>query len=200
MGNHEFDQGYDDLVNRVMAPYDADDQPVRRRRVAVHRRERPHETPTTRHAAGPDAGPRTSVGVEGRLRRCGHRAPSGAGQPGWDRRTSTSPTSSTEVNEAAEDLKADGADVIVLLVHEGAPSTNCATMDDDPTSDFGQIVDGVNDDIDAIVSGHTHLAYNCSFPVPGWAGSCRDRASGGLGRPVRRGPDQLVFTVDHGDR
>ncbi len=24
VGNHEFDQGYDDLVNRVMAPYDAD--------------------------------------------------------------------------------------------------------------------------------------------------------------------------------
>ena len=27
MGNHEFDQGYNDLVNRVMAPYDIDDNP-----------------------------------------------------------------------------------------------------------------------------------------------------------------------------
>ena len=62
---------------------------------------------------------------------------------------------------------------IVLLVHEGAPSTNCATMDDDPTSDFGSIITGVNDNVDAIVSGHTHLAYNCSFPVPGWSGSRR---------------------------
>ena len=40
-------------------------------------------------------------------------------------------------------------------------------MDDDPNSDFGSIVNGVNDNIDAIVSGHTHLAYNCSFPVAG---------------------------------
>ena len=27
VGNHEFDQGYDDLVNRVMAPYDATTNP-----------------------------------------------------------------------------------------------------------------------------------------------------------------------------
>ena len=39
VGNHELDQGYDDLVDRVMAQYDADDEPVRRRRVGVHRRE-----------------------------------------------------------------------------------------------------------------------------------------------------------------
>ncbi len=32
VGNHEFDQGYDDLVNRVMAPYDADTNPLRWRR------------------------------------------------------------------------------------------------------------------------------------------------------------------------
>ena len=38
----------------------------------------------------------------------------------------------------------------------------------DPDSDFGKIVNGVNDDVDAIISGHTHLAYNCSFPVPDW--------------------------------
>ena len=52
-----------------------------------------------------------------------------------------------------------------MLVHEGAPNTDCATMDDDPTSTFGNIVNNVSADVDAIVSGHTHLAYNCSFPV-----------------------------------
>ena len=56
-----------------------------------------------------------------------------------------------------------------MLVHEGAPNTNCATMDDDPTSDFGSIITGVNDNVDAIISGHTHLAYDCEFDVPGWA-------------------------------
>ena len=99
-------------------------------------------------------------------------------------------------NEAADDLKADGADIVILLVHEGSGTTDCAVMDDDPTSDFGKIIAGVNDNVDAIVSGHTHLAYNCSFPVAGWAG-----------RPVTERPvvsagqygsnlNQLVFTYD----
>ncbi len=73
-------------------------------------------------------------------------------------------------NAEANALKAGGADLIVLLVHEGAPGTACAPMDDDPTSAFGSIVTGVNDNVDAIVSGHTHLEYNCSFPVAGWSG------------------------------
>lgn len=51
------------------------------------------------------------------------------------------------------------ADVLVLLVHEGAtqPTIESATDQDTP---FGRIVSGVTDQVDAIVSGHTHLAYN----------------------------------------
>ena len=89
----------------------------------------------------------------------------------------------------------------MLLVHEGAPTTDCATMDDDPTSDFGSIINGVNANVDAIVSGHTHLATTARFPVPGWA----------TGRAVTERPvvsagqygtnlNQLVFTVDTDDR
>ena len=99
-------------------------------------------------------------------------------------------------NREADALEAAGVDVIVLLVHEGAAGTNCATMDDDATSDFGSIITGVNDKVDAIVSGHTHLAYNCSFPVASWAD-----------RPVKERPvvsagqygqklNQLLLTVD----
>ncbi len=40
VGNHEFDKGYADLTDRVMAPYDPGDQPVRRRHLAVPRCER----------------------------------------------------------------------------------------------------------------------------------------------------------------
>ena len=39
VGNHEFDQGYDDLVNRVMARTTRR-QPAGRCRVGVHRRQR----------------------------------------------------------------------------------------------------------------------------------------------------------------
>lgn len=70
----------------------------------------------------------------------------------------------TSVNAAADRL-VDGsagngeADIVVLLIHEGAATTDIASATD-PQSAFGQIVLGVDDDVDAIVSGHTHLPYN----------------------------------------
>ena len=67
-------------------------------------------------------------------------------------------------NRVADQLSngnpADGeADIVVLLVHEGAATPSLASATD-PTSRFGQIVNGADANIDAIVSGHTHLAYN----------------------------------------
>ena len=100
----------------------------------------------------------------------------------------------TAVNAEADALKADGVDLIVLLVHEGAPNTVCDTMDDDPTSDFGSIITGVNANVDAIISGHTHLAYNCSFPVAGWSEAPGDLAPGGLRGPVRLQPQPAHFS------
>ncbi|MGV8886143.1 MAG: ExeM/NucH family extracellular endonuclease [Microbacteriaceae bacterium] len=76
----------------------------------------------------------------------------------------------SEVNRVASMLSdgndANGeADVIVLLVHEGAATTALASATDN--SAFGRIVTGANDKIDAIVSGHTHLAYNHDIAIPG---------------------------------
>ncbi|MEV4773952.1 ExeM/NucH family extracellular endonuclease [Microbacterium sp. LWH12-1.2] len=67
------------------------------------------------------------------------------------------------VNAVADDLR-DGdpsngeADVIILLVHEGAASVELSSVT--PESPLGEIVYGVDQDVDAIVSAHTHLAYN----------------------------------------
>ncbi|MGM7671025.1 ExeM/NucH family extracellular endonuclease [Microbacterium sp. A93] len=67
------------------------------------------------------------------------------------------------VNAVADDLT-DGdatngeADVLILLVHEGATSTDIASIT--PESALGEIVAGVDDSVSAIVSAHTHLAYN----------------------------------------
>ncbi|MCU1546576.1 MAG: multifunctional nuclease/2,3-cyclic-nucleotide [Homoserinimonas sp.] len=76
----------------------------------------------------------------------------------------------TEVNRVADYLT-DGndnngeADVLVLLVHEGAatPALHSAT----DASAFGQIVTGVSPEIGAIVSGHTHLSYDHEVTVAG---------------------------------
>jgi 5'-nucleotidase len=75
-----------------------------------------------------------------------------------------------EVNRVADALTdgsaANGeADVIVLLVHEGATTVDIASATDN--SPFGQIVTGANANIDAIISGHTHLAYDHEIPIPG---------------------------------
>ncbi len=89
-----------------------------------------------------------------------------------------------EVNQSANRLEDEGADVIVLLVHEGAPDTTYASATSNANA-FGRIVNGVNPNIDAIVSGHTHLAYNHAVPVPAWAGRAVTDPPGRLGRPVR---------------
>ena len=75
-----------------------------------------------------------------------------------------------EINRVADQLSdgndANGeADVIVLLVHEGAATVNISSATDD--SAFGRIVNGANANIDAIVSGHTHLAYDHEIAIPG---------------------------------
>ncbi|GAA4714770.1 ExeM/NucH family extracellular endonuclease [Nocardioides conyzicola] len=192
-GNHEFDQGYDDLVNRVMAPYNADTNPyggANWKYIAANLRLKSDNS----HALAPTFTKNfgdVKVGFVGAVT---EHLPELVSPGGISQLDVTDVV--TEVNASANDLKADGADVIVLLVHEGAAGTDCATMDDDPTSDFGSIIAGVNDKVDAIVSGHTHLAYNCSFPVAGWSD-----------RPVKERPvvsagqygynlNKLVFSVD----
>ncbi len=68
------------------------------------------------------------------------------------------------VNRVVTDLS-DGvgeqADVMILLIHEGATTTSVSSVTDD--SVFGQIVAGV--DVDGIVSAHTHLPYDHEVPI-----------------------------------
>ncbi|WP_403022481.1 ExeM/NucH family extracellular endonuclease [Salinibacterium sp. GXW1014] len=76
----------------------------------------------------------------------------------------------SEVNRVAGELTdgddANGeADVLVLLVHEGAASADIAASTDD--SDFGQIVTELSPEVDAIVAGHTHLVYDHEVEVEG---------------------------------
>lgn len=169
-GNHEFDAGYDDLVNRVMKPYDATSNPLggaEWQYIAANVKKKdgtdalaPSWTQT--FGTGADA---IKVGYVGAVTEHLGELVSPAGIADIEVKDVV-----TSVNAEADELKADGADLVVMLVHEGAPSTDCATMDDNPASDFGSIVTGVNDNVDAVVSGHTHLSYDCKFPVAGWSG------------------------------
>jgi 5'-nucleotidase len=159
VGNHELDQGYDDLTKRVMAPFDETTNPkggAQWQYIAANLDE-PGDADLIAPSWTEDVGGVT-VGFVGAVTEALPSLVSPAGIAGI---TVEDIVAST--NEAADDLVADGADVVVMLVHEGAPSTDCASMDDNPSSAFGEIVTGANDNIDAIISGHTHLPYNCEI-------------------------------------
>jgi 5'-nucleotidase len=71
-------------------------------------------------------------------------------------------------NKLADQLYARGVKSIVLLVHEGGFPANPYTYDGCPGLS-GAIVDinkGLSSKIDALVTGHTHQAYNCTVADP----------------------------------
>ncbi|MBM7520090.1 ExeM/NucH family extracellular endonuclease [Nocardioides nitrophenolicus] len=104
------------------------------------------------------------------------------------------------VNAEAERLVTEeSTDLVILLVHEGAPTTDCGSSSfTDPATVWGNIVQNTSSDVDAIISGHTHLAYNCRYSVQDWVDG---------GRAVTKRPvvsagqygtnlNQLVFKYD----
>jgi 2',3'-cyclic-nucleotide 2'-phosphodiesterase (5'-nucleotidase family) len=71
-------------------------------------------------------------------------------------------------NRVADELTAsDLADVIVLLTHSGAATSNdCAALAADQAG-FGNLATHASPEIDAIVSAHTHQTYACDIAVDG---------------------------------
>ncbi|MEO7131224.1 MAG: 5'-nucleotidase C-terminal domain-containing protein, partial [Dermatophilaceae bacterium] len=191
VGNHEFDQGYDDLVNRVMAPYNADTNPyggAKWKYLGANVKMKDSGNPALDPTWVKDFGG-VQVGFIGAVTEHLNELVSPAGIA--DLTITDIPKA---VNKEADILKGEGVDIIVLLVHEGAPTTSCDSVTGD--NDFGKIVNGVNENVDAIVSGHTHLTYNCMVPVPAWQGrAVTERpvvSAGQYGYNL----DQLLFTTD----
>ena len=195
VGNHEFDAGFDDLVNRIMAPYDATTNPeggAEWKYLGANVKFKSDGSDALEGTWIQDFGD-VEVGFVGAVT---EDLPSLVAADGIADIEVTDIVDAT--NEAATDLKAEGADVVVLLVHEGAATTSYASATN-PASAFGAIVNGVSADVDAIVSGHTHLAYNHSVPVQAWIDDARDVTE----RPVvsagqyGENLNKLVFTVDN---
>ncbi|GAA1844693.1 5'-nucleotidase C-terminal domain-containing protein [Microbacterium koreense] len=63
----------------------------------------------------------------------------------------------SEVNIAADAALADGAEIVIALVHEGGSSDPADAAD--PTTPLGDIVTGLDGDIDMLVTSHTHATY-----------------------------------------
>jgi 5'-nucleotidase len=151
VGNHEFDQGFADLTDRVM--------PLA---LWEYLGANVYKKGTTEPAL-PEYWTQEFDGVTiGFVGAVTDELPSLVSPDGIKDITVGEPV--VAANRVANQLS-DGndengeADIVVLLVHEGAADTT-KTSALDTASRFGKIVTGVNANVDAIVSGHTHLAYN----------------------------------------
>lgn len=161
VGNHEFDRGYDDLVNRVIPrakfPYLGANVQGRDPMLA------PTNVITTKSGI--------RVGFIGVVTEetASLVSPSGIQGVRFD-------DPAVAINKAADrlsdgDASNEEADVVVVLSHEGAPveattPEQCAAMAARGDA-FGNIVSKSDANVDAILGGHTHLAINCELPKPG---------------------------------
>lgn len=181
VGNHEFDRGFADLTGRVndLANFEY-------LGANVYKGNAP---------ALPESFVKTVGGVKvGVVGVVTQETPTLVSPDGVAGLTFKDPTS--EANRVAAKLKADGADVVVLLVHEGGPTSgsedpNCTSIAS-PSTVFGKIVNGTSKDVNAIISAHTHQAYNCSYTVPGLAHKRPVMQTGNYGAAL----DRLKVTVD----
>lgn len=156
VGNHEFDQGFDDLTDRVIPRY-ADKT----------------GTDGTEYALGANVYKKGTT--EPALKEYAIREVDGVkigfiGTITSDTATLVSPAGIADIefgdqleaaNRVAAELTESGeADVIVLLTHSGSAGEDCDALASEE-SEYGDLVRGASSDIDAIVSGHTHQLVDC---------------------------------------
>ncbi|WP_062386275.1 ExeM/NucH family extracellular endonuclease [Demequina iriomotensis] len=202
VGNHEFDQGYEDLIGRVLGDYDAETNPYGGATWtylgANVRMEDGSPALDETWMVEFDNGTATTeddvkLGFVGVVTDTTPSLVSPAGIEGLEFEDEA-----VAANRAAEVLEGEGADAIILLVHEGAPTTAYADAVD-PSNNFGKMISELDDSIDAVISGHTHLAYAHEVPVQGWI----DEGRAVTKRPVVSAGqygmylDQLILTFDN---
>ena len=151
VGNHEFDKGFADLTERVIPRADWEYLGAN-----VYHKD-------TTDPALPEYWLQKFQGVTiGFVGAVTDELPSLVSPAGIADITVGSPVDAANrvADQLSDGKKKNGeADIVVMLVHEGAADTTVASATD-PNSPFGEIVLSANDNIDAIVSGHTHLPYN----------------------------------------
>ena len=64
-------------------------------------------------------------------------------------------------NAAARALRQQGVNTIVLLIHEGGRTTGGINACGEPDANLADLANRLIDEIDVVVSGHLHWAFNC---------------------------------------
>lgn len=169
VGNHEFDQGYDDLKGRV---HDAADFPYLGANV--------YEKGTTTPAL-PEYEVINARGIRvGFIGVITQETPTLVSPGGVSTLDFGDPVDALNrvTGQLSDGNDANGeADVLVALVHEGAGAgtPDGATLDEEVAAGgaFAKIVTGTDARVDAILTGHTHKEYAWEAPVPGEDGATR---------------------------
>ena len=179
IGNHELDQGFDDLTGRVQDLADW-----------------PYLGANVYDASGDVALPEYEIitvsGID--VGFVGAVTPETASlvNPAGIAGLTFGPVADA-ANRVAAELKASGdADVVVLLMHDGAASTDCTVVGAQPA------LQALTGDVDAVLQGHTHTGYACTYPIAlpgGFAGPVVQ--SGEYGEAL--GLLNLVYETDTGD-
>ena len=199
VGNHEFDRGVDDLLNRIEQPksdtnpYGADEalswgnylaaNVVWKDSTDGHTAGQPISDPTKMiEVPNSLSGTPIKIGFVGTVTSDLPSLQSPANLEGVSVLDNADTVAA--VNDYAAALKGQGANLVVLLTHEGAATTDCSTMKTAGTA-FSTVLNGVDDDVDAVLSGHTHLEYSCSFSQGRDRQQPADDPSGAAGRLVR---------------
>ncbi|KAB7789060.1 bifunctional metallophosphatase/5'-nucleotidase [Bifidobacterium cebidarum] len=169
VGNHEFDQGYDDLVNRVIGK--DDDRNAKWDYLGANVYKKGTTTPALKEYSIQDVDG-VKVGIIGAVTQ---ETPTLVAPDGVKNLDFGDPVEA--VNRVAKQLT-DGdesngeADVLVAEYHEGAPeaedeSTGKPTLDEQKAASpvFKHIVDDTDPAVNAIFTGHTHMRYSYTDPA-----------------------------------
>ncbi|WP_205687376.1 bifunctional metallophosphatase/5'-nucleotidase [Cellulomonas endophytica] len=165
VGNHEFDQGYDDLVDRVVAGGSNASWPYLGANVYTAGT----TTPALPEYATFEVNGVT-VGVIGTVTQETPSLVSPAGVAGL---TFGDPVAATNrvATQLTDGVAGNGeADLVVAAYHEGASEGGeGVTLEQAVAASpvFAGIVTGTSPAVDVILTGHTHQAYSFAAPVPG---------------------------------
>ena len=89
----------------------------------------------------------------------------------------------TTANAQAAALKKQGVKSMVVLLHEGGYQTGTINGCNGISAPIAQIAAQITPEVDQIITGHTHQAYICSLPDP--AGNAASRDERARLRPYR---------------
>lgn len=169
VGNHEFDQGYDDLVNRVIGS--ENNRNAKWDYLGANVYKKGTKTPALQEYSIQEVNG-VKVGIIGAVTQ---ETPTLVSPNGVKDLDFGDPVEA--VNRVAKQLT-DGdesngeADVIVAEYHEGAPSneddtTGKPTLDEQKAASpvFKHIVDDTDPAVNAIFTGHTHMKYSYTDPA-----------------------------------